>query len=87
MTGAHRPKQFKDGFLVIGCLLYCLAASHAFLQYAQNSSFNLLGGCLGLAFSFSLAALFSTKLHLKNTRLTFALQVLGLLFLPYFDVF
>ena len=87
MTGAHSPKQFKDGFLVIGCLLYCLAASHAFLQYAQNSSFNLLGGFVGLAFSLSLAALLSAKLRFKNTKLTFILQVMGLMLLPYFDMF
>ncbi len=87
MAGTYSSIHFKYGFLFMASSLYCLTASHVFLQYAQNSSFNLLGGFVGLAFSLSLAALLSAKLRFKNTRLTFALQVLGLMVLPYFDMF
>ncbi len=87
MPEPYRSTHFKDGFLVFGCLLYCLAASHVFLQYAQISSFSLAGGFAGLAVSFSLAALLSTKLRFRNTKLTCILLMLGFILLPCFDVF
>jgi len=87
MAGTYSSIHFKYGFLFMASSLYCLVVSACFLRYAQNSSFNIFGGFWGLVLSCSLAVLLSTKLHFKNTRLTFALQVLGLMVLPCIDVF